>query len=291
MKETKDKVCNQDSAQFIASWINRAVELGVNYIAVETPYDNPACGSAVAYTKAWVDAIHAKGLNVWHRHAPLEFEGIYSTTKNSSKDYLALISNYIKANPTFFKEGDIFTPIPEPQNGGIKGITYCPQNICMFDGKTSFNAWLRNAIMSSESAFGSIGLGGKIKIGYYGFDGFVAWGHNNPDWDGILEPATVEAMGNITIDHYPELVGTTMAVDLDELQKLYPNTPIVIGEWGTVTGGDTTTAVRTSMQAAIRPNIIGFNYWHMGMGGNEALINDDFSTKPSYDEVKSFFKK
>jgi cell division septation protein DedD len=291
MKETKDKICNQDSAAFIASWIDKAVELGANYIAVETPYENPACGSSVAYTKAWVDAVHARGLGVWHRHAPLAFEGIYDTPKDASKDFLKVISDYIKANPTFFRTGDIFSPIPEPQNGGISGITYCAQGICIFSSAASFNAWLRNAIATSESAFASIGLGGKIKIGYYGFDGFVAWGDNNPDWNGILEDATIQAMGNVTIDHYPEIVGDTMANDLNELQAKYPGTPIIVGEWGTITGGDIVSQVMTSMAAALRTNVTGLNYWHMGMGGNEALIEDNFSNRANFAPMQSFFTR
>ena len=74
MKETKDKICNQDSQEFINAWVVKATELGVNYIAVETPYDNPKCASSIGYTKIWSDTIHAKGLNIWHRHMPLAFE-------------------------------------------------------------------------------------------------------------------------------------------------------------------------------------------------------------------------
>ena len=292
MKITKDMVCGQPSQSFIDSWITKAIELGVNYISIETPYDNPTCGNSVAYTKLWADAIHSRGLNVWHRHMPLAFEGIYNTAKITSVNYLSLISDYIKANPTIFKNGDIFTPIPEPQNGGIRGITYCPQGICIFSDVTTFNTWLRDAISISNTAFNNIGLGGKIKIGYYGLDGFVVWGDNNPDWHGILEDSTVQAMGNITIDHYPELVGDTMANDLNEIQAKYPNIPIVIGEWGTVTStADPVAQVNNSMQAALRPNVVGFNYWHMGMGGNEALVNFDFSNRPQFDAVKSFFTR
>jgi hypothetical protein len=144
---------------------------------------------------------------------------------------------------------------------------------------------------ASESAFASIGLSGQLKLGYYGFDGFVAWGHNNPDWNGILEDATIQAMGNITIDHYPNLVGTTMEADLNELQSLYPGVPIVIGEWGTVTDGDLTGQVNREMSSALRPGVIGFNYWHMGMGGHESLINDDFSLREHFNAVKSFFTR
>ncbi len=291
MKVSKDIVCHPQSRTYIEKWVDTAKELGVNYIAVETPYDNPSCGDSVAYTKLWISVIRSKGLHVWHRHSFLSFEGIYSTTKDANKDYLQLIGDYIKANPDAFAPDDIFTPIPEPQNGGISGVTYCPQNVCMFSSAKQFNQWLRDAIDDSQSAFTAINLGKKIKVGYFGFDGFVTWGNNNPQWSGILEPATVEKMGNITIDHYPEAVGDTMAEDLKKLRKKYPKTPVFIGEWGTIGGGDTVTQVKNTMGAvAADKNIVGFNYWQMSSGGNETLINDDFSHKPNFATVQSFFK-
>src|SRR5262249_5870447 len=159
-----------------------------------------------------------------HRHTPLAFEGIYSVPKNASIDYLQLISNYIMSHPNDFREGDVFTPIPEPQNGGIEGVTFCASATCIFkntdgtaDAREEFNTWIRNAMVVSEQAFGTIGLANKVKVGYFGFDGFVVWGDNNPDWTGIIEQQTVQAMHNvIVIDHYPELVGDTMANDLSE---------------------------------------------------------------------------
>ncbi|HSW97430.1 MAG TPA: hypothetical protein VLF89_06405 [Candidatus Saccharimonadales bacterium] len=291
MKVSKDIVCHPQSQSFIEKWVDTAKDLGVNYIAVETPYDSPSCGNSVAYTNLWISVIRSKGLHVWHRHSFMSFEGIYSTTKDSGKNYLQLIADYIKANPDQFASDDIFTPIPEPQNGGISGVTYCPQNICMFSSAKQFNQWIRDAIDISQTTFASINLGGKVKIGYFGFDGFVTWGNNNPQWSGILEAATVDKMGNITIDHYPEAVGDTMAEDLKKLRKKYPKTPVVIGEWGTIGGGDTVTQVKNTMGAvAADKNIVGFNYWQMSSGGNETLINDDFSHKPNFAAVQSFFK-
>lgn len=288
MKETKDKICGQDSQSYINSWVDKAKELGANYVAVETPYDNPACASALSYTKVWVDTIRSRNLKVWHRHMPLAFEAIYDTPKVKG-DYLAMIGNYIKNNAGLFAEGDIFTPIPEPQNGGIGKVTGCSNGICQYDNAAHFNRWLRDAIDTSASAFSAIGLSGKVKLGYYGFDGFVAWGSNNPDWHGILEDATVSKMGNITIDHYPELIGQTMKQGLDELQAKYPNTPIIIGEWGSAGSTNIEQQVLSSMGAAKRPGVVGFNYWHMGMGGNEALINGDFTNRAQFDEVQSYF--
>ena len=289
MKETKDRICNQRNESFIDNWVNAAYELGVNYIALETPYENPLCGNSLVYTGTWIKYIRGKNLKIWHRHMPLAFEGIYDVLKNPQVDNLKIIHDYIVNNPGFFAEGDIFTPIPEPQNGGVKGITYCAQNICQFQSAVHFNSWLRMAMDISEQAFSAIGLSGKIKIGYFGFDGFVAWGDNNPDWNGILEDATILKMGNITIDHYPEIVGDTMENDLNELEARYPNIPIIIGEWGTISGSDTENQVLNSMKAAKRSSVVGFNYWHLGSGGKEALITDTFVKNKQYDEVRKFF--
>ena len=290
MKETKDRVCNQRSQSFIEQWVATAKDLGVNYISVETPYDSPACGDSVAYTKEWISVIRSYGLHVWHRHSFLNFEGIYNEPKNPSENYLQMIAGYIKANPDLFQPGDIFTPIPEPQNGGISQITECSQNTCMFSSAKDFNQWLRNAMDTSQNAFTTIGLSGRIKVGYFGFDGYVTWGSNNPNWHGILEDETIAKMGNITIDHYPEIVGSSMEHDLDTLQKKYPGVPIIIGEWGTIIDGNAVQQVIQTMSAAKRKNVIGFNYWQMGIGGNEALINEDFTHRPQYDFVKSFYK-
>lgn len=291
MKETKDVICGQRDMAWIEKFVDKAVELGANYVAISTPYENPGCGDASAYTKMWVQVIRSRGLKVWFRQMPLAFEGIYNTAKNNSSDFLSLISQYIKSNADNYQAGDIFTPIPEPQNGGIQGVTYCANYICQFSSKEVFNTWLRNAMTSAETAFQSIGKSGQMKIGYFGFDGFVAWGDNNPDWDGILEDATVKQMGNITIDHYPELVGGTMSGDLAELEAKYPGVPIIIGEWGTVTGLNAEQQIIDSMGAAKRPSVKGFNYWHMGPGGTgEQLINDDFSNRLQFDEVQSYFK-
>jgi len=289
MKETKDKVCGPDTQTFINKFVQKAKELGVNYVAVETPYDNPACGNSLAYTQRWVNTIHNNGLLVWHRHMPLAFEGIYGVSK-TKKDFLSQITAYIKNNPSLFKPGDIFSPIPEPQNGGIQNITYCAASLCQFTSASDFNKWLRDSMQVSDAAFASIGRRNQIKIGYFGFDGFVAWGDNNPDWHGILEDTTIAMMGNITIDHYPEAVSDTMQNDLNELEARYPGIPIVIGEWGTITGGNIEQQVKDSMKAAKRPSVVGFNYWHMGMGGNEALINTDFTNRSQFDEVQLFFK-
>jgi hypothetical protein len=289
MKSTKDTICNPKDETWINQWLDKAVELGVNYVAISQPYDSPVCGDSLAYTTLWVDAIRNHGLKVWHRHMPLSHEGIYNIPKDNTDDYFDMISSYIKNNPGLFEDGDIFTPIPEPQNGGIEGVIGCTQQVCQYSGIEDFNRWIKSAMLVSELSFDAIGK--SIKIGYFGFDGFVTWGHNNSDWEGILYDSTISRMGNITIDHYPELVGTDMGSDLDELNTRYPDTDIYIGEWGAVSGGDTEQQVTDSVGSAYARSFVkGFNYWHLGPEGQEALIDNNFNNHIHFDEMKQFFE-
>lgn len=298
MKYTKDVICSQGSynSTWIDQWLDKAVEVGATHVAISQPYDNPACGNSLTYTQLWVDRIRAKGLKVWHRHMPMAFEGIYSTTKSNSDYYFDMISSYITSNPTLFDTGDIFTPIPEPQNGGINGVTGCG-SVCQFQSQKDFNNWLKTAMLVSELSFKQLGYNpGDVKIGYFGFDGFVVWGECNPDWNGILTDATVSRMGNIAIDHY-ECGGRSMVTALTDttksFRKKYPTTPLYIGEWGTITATNSAqqvTAVTNAYNAFITANVQGVNYWHLGTGAsNEALVNADWSVRAAFNTLKSFF--
>lgn len=293
MKSTKDAVCGQRDLTWIDNWLDKAKELGANYVAISMPYDNPTCADSTDYANRWIQAIRSKGLHVWHRRMPLAFEGIYSTPK-AGNNFLTQISNYIIAHPDQYQSGDIFTPIPEPQNGGISGFSSC-NGYCQFSSISAFNSWLRDAITRSNQAFSQVGISG-IKVGYFGFDGFVTWGDNNPDWHGILEDSTIQAMGNIiTIDHYPEAVGENMDNSLTQLETKYPTAQIVIGEWGTITGGDTQSQVISSMGGAKKhPHVIGFNYWQFGPeGSGEQLINEStsgvFTNNVQFNSVQSYY--
>lgn len=293
MKVTKDVICTsaQKDDPYISQWVDKAKELGASYVAISQPYDSPACGDTLSYTQRWVTAIRAKGLKVWHRHMPLSQEGIYAVGKNNTDFYYDLISNYITQHPTFFAAGDIFTPIPEPQNGGISGVIGC-NGTCQYGSQNDFNRWIKGAMLVSELSFKAIGLDTQVKIGYFGFDGFITWGDNNPDWHGILTDSTIARMGTLAIDHYPSDIAS-MSGDLLELRAKYPTTPLVISEWGTISATDSATQV-SQIQIALSafsadPGIVGVNYWTLGPGGNESLINSDFTTKSGYAALQSFY--
>jgi len=306
MKATKDKMCNQHTQTFIDSWLDRAVEIGATHIPISTTYQDVTCNgqnvSAIDYTMKWVNSIRAHNLKVWHRHPNVKFEGNYNNSKHRSPDgyrHLKNITDFIALDATYpalLQAGDIFTPEAEPQNGGISGVTYCPQSYCQFSSTADFNEWLRLATLTTKLALQANDIA-DVKVGYWGFDGFLVWGNNNPDHLGTskIEAATVAAMDNlITIDHYPS-GGDSMATDLDEARAVWPNADFFIGEWGTIGGGTNAQleqAVNDAFGAfAARSWIKGVNYWQFGPDGiGEPLINSDFSKRAHFDEVESFYK-
>lgn len=308
MKLTQDALCNTPSTSTINSWMDRAVEVGATHVAISTSYDSaPGC-DAQAFSQKWVTLIRAHGLKVWHRHKDRGFEGWWGADKNRSPDgnrHLKTMSDWILSNPSLVQPGDIFTPFPEPQNGGISGVTWCgsPAN-CQFANAADFNEWLRMAQNTAKLALKAtgkniattIGDPNGVFVGASGFDGFIVAGVNNPDWQGktFLESATVAAMDNlIAVDHYTA-DASRMAPELAIMRGVWPNALFVIGEYGTT---DQTTDVArvdaaqkafTAFKAATY--IVGVNYWHLGYGGNEALLNDDNSKRPHFTTVQSFYR-
>lgn len=309
MKLQQDALCSQASTSTINSWLDKAVDVGATHVAVSTAYDSvPGC-NAQAYTRKWVTLTREHNLKVWHRHKTNAFEGFNGVNKHRSPDqarHMKIETDWILANPELIQPGDIFTPFPEPQNGGISGVTWCgsPAN-CQFGHAADFNEWIRTVQMATKLAMQAIGKPvtttfgdpNGVFVGAYGFDGFIVAGLYNPDWEGktFLEPATVAAMDNvIAIDHYPN-PGVSMGTDLDKIHAVWPNAKLVIGEIGTI--NQSTPAAR---QAAVaewfgafiaRTYVLGVNYWHLGYGGNEALLNSDNSPREHYQNVKDYFKK
>ena len=286
MKITQDNVNSPLSTAQKDLACQRASELGVKYIALALPYDSP-----IAQRLEWVQTAKKYGLLIWHRSSWYSDEGWYNTPKNVTNDRIQDTVNWIKANATIFQNGDIFTPKPEPQNMGVVGLNGYSNP--RFSSVAVFNKWLRDMTIACKQAFTDIGK--DVRVGYWGFDGFVTCGYNNPDWSGksFLEPATVQAMDNIiTVDHYPSLVGKPMTDFLNVFKKTWPTAKMVLGEYGAAqlsTIEAQTTEINASMTALKDPIVLGVNYWHIGPGGTEALINSDFSKKATFDVVKGYY--
>jgi hypothetical protein len=290
MKYSKDRVCNQLKIPEINKLIADAKNLGATHISLETPYDNPSCGNAVAYTKEWIDAAKNQGINVIHRHMFTKFEGIYDKQKNNKLPYPEMIYKYITDHPDFFQDGDMVQPMPEPDNSGIEGFN-CNSN-CFFKTAEDFNKFIRDIYTSTKQALKDIGKE-NVVLSCCSFSGFTAAGLDNPDWqDGILEKETLEVLGNVvSIDHYPQ-GNATMQSDMDELVTRHPNWIIDIGEWGAIKKGENPVSeINETMPALKRPEIRSVTYWHIGPVGNgEGLTDEKINPLPPFYAVQTFFK-
>ena len=308
MKETKDRVCNPWGAEQIGIFVQRAKELGATHVTLETPYDNPVCDGAregnfsIDYTKQWIDEIRAHDLGVWHRHMFIPFEGIYrdhmplEKRKEPNLPYADMVAQYIADHPDFFQRGDVFTLMPEPQNGGIEqyGTKDCgPSNVCIFPTIQSFNDFLVVGLDAARAEFAKLGLEDDITFSCCGFDGYMMWGDNNPDHQGRTKiDSRIGSRAIFSIDHYPA-PDSTMEADLREFRYMWGNVPIIVEEWGATRDDRDPVADIEESLTALRedPHIIGVGYWQGGPQGHEGLLTPNLRPNASFTAVQEQFAK
>lgn len=295
MKVQQDNVKQPLSLVQKQNAVNRLKELGCTHVPVSVPYDTPSgAPDVITQIGEWVAAIKAAGLKTWHRHSWLSDEGFYDVARNTgSNNRIADTVKWIKDHPTLFQAGDIFTPKPEPQNCRVIGINWGDAGSARFKSVVEFNKWIRDMATACRAALNEVNLP-TIKVGYWGFDGFVVCGYNNPDWQGksFLELLTVQQMEDgIACDHYPPS-GTTMAHFLQVYKQVWPGKKLIIGEYG-AKGTDATSnkaqinEVFTTLKND--PIVIGVNYWPAVGGIDGPLLDGSFAPILGFDTVKGYF--
>lgn len=89
MKVTKDNVMGQSTNAYMANLMTAVKPFNPTHIAISTPYDDPGAYPTTApvagYALRWATAIRAAGRGIFWRQMPLEWEGIYSKPKNTSR--------------------------------------------------------------------------------------------------------------------------------------------------------------------------------------------------------------
>ena len=137
MARSKDQVRDQVPASQIEAELATDQSAGANTVAIEVPYDSASSYSppvTPGYETTWVNAAHALGLHVWFRSHWNSWQSDYGFPKETptttpgrqlgtaaavldgqdTTSYLALTYYWILDNPTYFQNGDIFTPAAEP---------------------------------------------------------------------------------------------------------------------------------------------------------------------------------
>ena len=116
MKYSRDTARNKSVTKEIPNFVKAAATLNPTHIAISTPYDE----EFYPVLKIWVSEARKHKLKVWFRGNFSSWEGWFDYPKfENPNDHNWKTSTFIQNHPDLFEDGDIFTPVPEPENGGF----------------------------------------------------------------------------------------------------------------------------------------------------------------------------
>ena len=237
---------NADSV--IEGQVNRISDIGATHVAIATPYDP----EFIPVMKKWVEAARNYGLNVWFRGNLSGWEGWFGYSAISKDTHEERIRTFIFDNAELFESGDIFTPCPECENGGIGD----PRSTGDVIG---FRNFLISEYKNASDAFDS--LGKDIKVGYFSMNGDVA--------ELVMDKETTQALGNIVVfDHYVK-TPEQLVKDIDNLAILSGG-KVVLGEIGVpipdihgfMTESEQEQWLKHAFSLLVKSSdLVGINYW------------------------------
>ncbi len=258
------------SEAMVREQVSAVKTLGVNYVAIGTPYDE------VADMRKWTREIHAQGMHVWFRSHWLEWEGDNGRPASMTQDqYLARTEKFIIDNKDLFQEGDSFTVAVEAEQAGVG-----PGK--RFLNWDEYKGFLLLEITVANNSFKRIELDRKIHTNWLSMNGWVA--------QNVITAELAKKIGLITIDHFspqsdtigtfddPAAIADTMSSDLDSMY-LKLRVPLFLGEWGYQIHQETTEEHQKEVTEAVMSKLVvkqyllGMNYW-VHLGHYSRLFND-----------------
>jgi len=271
MKVSRDTATEPLSAQEISAIVKASASLHVNYITVDTQWDYPD------YMEQWIQAIRAQKLHIWFRIYPKQWED----TSNGAGvmtpgQYLVSERSFMQDHASFFQPGDILDPCAEPEQGLYWNATYGTNwaNNAPNSATKEYNNFLRQTTDIADSALYNAGIVGVITT-IRSVNSFIA---AHP---AVLEQATVDKFGAITVDSYPDEDTVIPAVaaqarvnELNAIEALW-HVPIIIGEMGYSNDIQVNDSVQQAVlraefaQLQSLPYLVGMNYW-VGPGSDTA---------------------
>jgi hypothetical protein len=305
-----DRMCWQETPAWITAVAQVDGQTGATHGTVEVPMDNttayvacrPAPLDPVAYESIWISALRQAGLHVWFRQQWNSWAGSYGARKltyasrpavpyetrggasavlqgQDMSSYLARTYHYILDHPHFYADGDVFTPVGEPQDAGI-GQAGCG---CQFPSLAAMNRFLRDSITVDRVAFAKLGV--HVLVGLDGTSCDTA----------DLEPATVAVMGAVGVDCYVSSAAE-LAKDLAFVHNAY-HAPIVLSEWGAIFNQGkqpaTSRSISSALQAVIgSPFVAGFDYWQSygGTSGENVVEAATLTISASGRELQHWYQ-
>lgn len=253
-------------------------DTGANCVAIGTPYDE----EFLPVLKDWVDGARKYRLHVWFRGNFSSWEGWFDYERNITSDQVLNEGGvFIMRHPELFEDGDIFTLVPEAENGW-------PGNYVAQGDYGKFRKFLITEYTLSQQAFTRINK--HIEVNWLSMNGGIA--------RSMLDKETVDAIDKkVTIDHY---VADTQGMDeyIDYFVKKF-GAKVVLGEFGApipdingnMTEDEQAVFVGRLLERlyAKKDSIEGINYWVI-QEGSTALLNDDGTSRKVLGVLKKYFK-
>jgi len=282
MKESRDRAQEwskrKDAQDLIRKELMLIKSLGGNCVSVATPYDE----EFVPILALWVGQAKELGLIVWFRGNFSGWEGWFDYSKFTDvREHHRQTYELITKHQQLFKNGDIFTPAPEPENGIIGD----PRATGEHD---TFLQFLTDSYDNCIAAFAIIQK--SVTCGYFSTNGDVA--------AQILTKETVSKIGNVVvIDHY---VSDSERFERD-IRQLHDKlgAPIVLGELGSpipdIHGPQSEREQAEFIDKLFRilykhrSLIPAVNYWVLS-GGTTAIVDEKGNLREGAHVVRNYFK-
>lgn len=280
MKYSRDRahegLHDPDFDRVIESQVKNIAETGATHVALATPYDE----EFIPFLTRWVKAARAHGLRIWFRGNFSGWEGWFGYQAIGEQEHIEKVRDFILQHPELFRNGDLFTPCPECENGGPGD----PRKTGDVEG---FRRFLLESHRSADEAFRSIGV--LVDTRLSSMNGDVA--------QLVMDQRTSAALGNvITVDHY---VKTPVKLEQDVRMFGKDGTrKVFLGEFGApipdihgnMTAQEQATWLDQSLlQLSKVPNLIGVSYW-LSVGGSTELWTDMGVPKPAVSVLKKYFQ-
>lgn len=272
---SREKLDDITFDQLIAKQVKNIAQTGATHIAIGTPYDSEFS----PFLQRWVGQAREYGLNVWFRGNWSGWEQWFDYPAISREEHIKKTKQFILQNRNLFKDGDIFTPCPECENGGPGD----PRRTKDLSGHREF---LIQEYQVTREAFNKIGK--KVKSNFNSMNGDVA--------RLVMDQETTRAMNNVVvIDHYVSSVDA-LVKDIQAI-ALQSKGKIVLGEFGApiidihgkMSEQDQAEWISEALnRISEMPEVLGLNYW-VNVGSSTQLWNKDGTPRQAVEKISSFY--